>query len=271
MARRKGFLAGLMSSLIGGAVKGAAAPSLREASSRSSMRVRLDAVVPLASPPGWPVLPDAPDGLDGRYAEDDVPVDARRYVRTTCPSCDVELVPVPKAKKRCPDCGKDIFVRSGLGGTRHLLSDADIASFQIAQDEAAAARSDRTATEWRERLRLAGFRIGDEELDVVGESHRHAALAGIRAAMTSDPRQFEVRVAALIQREPDNKYDRNAVMVAIHGQHVGYLDRDTAANYQPMLRREGGPIYVQALLLGGRPDGRYVGPIGVRLVDVPEP
>lgn len=52
---------------------------------------------------------------------------------------------------------------------------------------------------------------------------------------------------------------------------VGYIDRYSAEEYQPVVKAVRGPFYVQAVLLGGRPDGGYIGPIGVRLEDVPEP
>lgn len=43
-------------------------------------------------------------------------------------------------------------------------------------------------------------------------------------------------VAALVP-EPSNPHDRNAVMVQINGQHVGYLEKEDAARYQPVIRQ----------------------------------
>lgn len=259
-----------------------------EVSRSGSGRRRLDPrgltsladVVPIPPPAGWPALPPEPPGLDGAPPpEQYIEVADREYARNTCPSCGVELNPLPKAKKRCKECGKEIFVRSGPDGRRHLLAATELDGWQVvwadhhaARSKEAAARQERAELEWRGALARAGVRIGEYELDVVGESHRHAALAGIRAALVSSPDDFEVRAIAALEREPENRHDRNAIRVVIHGQMVGYLSRYDAEEYQVVLKRFPGPFYVQAVLMGGRPtdDGR-VGPIGVRLEDVPEP
>src|SRR5258706_3633276 len=92
---------------------------------------RLEDVVPMPAPAGWLPLPSEPAGLDGEPEERDrVAVADRLYARTTCPSCSVELDPLPKAKKRCPSCRNDIFVRSGPDNRRHLLSAAELETFQ---------------------------------------------------------------------------------------------------------------------------------------------
>jgi predicted RNA-binding Zn-ribbon protein involved in translation (DUF1610 family) len=225
------------------------------------------------------MLPPEPAGLDGTPPpEEYIAVADREYVRTTCPTCGIELNPLPKAKKRCRECGAEIFVRSGPGGKRHLLAAAELDGFQAvwvehheARSAAAIAAQERAEAAWTQALQDAGLAVGDYELDVVGESHRHAALAGIRAALTSDPRAYELRTVAALEREPSNPHDRNAIRVLIHGQHVGYLDRYSAEDYQPVVKRHGGRMFVQAVMLGGRPEDGRVGPIGVRLSNVPEP
>lgn len=253
----------------------------RGSSGRSSHGLtRIHDVIPIPPPPGWPVLPPAPAGLDGSPPpEEYVAVADRSYARTTCPHCGVELNPLPKAKKRCRDCGQEIFVRSGPGGKRHLLAATELEGFQglwaehqVARSVEAAAAQEQAERIWRETLRRLGVQVGEYEMDVVGESYRHAALAGIRAALIGDSQEFEVRTIACLEREPGNPHDRNAVRVMVHGEMVGYLDRYSAEDYGPTLRRASGPFYVQAVLMGGRltEDARF-GPIGVRLEDVPEP
>jgi ssDNA-binding Zn-finger/Zn-ribbon topoisomerase 1 len=240
---------------------------------------RVADVVAIPPPPGWPVLPAQPEGLDGSPPpEEYVAVADRQYARTTCPNCGVELNPLPKAKKRCRECGQEIFVRSGPAGKRHLLAATELDGFDglwaqhhEARAADAAARQEGAEAVWRQLLRDRGLQVGDYELDVVGESYRHAALAGIRAALATSDHTFENRTVAALEREPENRYDRNAIRVVIHGQMVGYLDRYSAEDYQPVLKRSRGPFYVQAILLGGRPDAGVVGPIGVRLEGVPEP
>lgn len=46
-----------------------------------------------------------------------------------------------------------------------------------------------------------------------------------------------VQHQALLIPEPANRYDPNAVRVVIRGQHVGYLTREDAPLYQPMIAR----------------------------------
>lgn len=240
---------------------------------------RVADVVALPPPAGWPALLREPAGLDGTPPpEEYIAVADREYARTTCPSCGVELNPLPKAKKRCRDCGKEIFVRSGPGGKRHLLASTELEGFEVLWAEhyetrtaEAAALQERARTQWRQLLGDTGIQIGDYELDVVGESYRHAALAGIRAALVASPNDFEVRAVAALEREPENRHDQNAIRVVIHSEMIGYIDRYSAEEYQPLLKRARGPFHVQAVLLGGRPEEGYIGPIGVRLEDVPEP
>lgn len=54
----------------------------------------------------------------------------RPYASTTCPSCGVELAPLPKAKKSCRSCREPIYVRSGPDDKRHLLRETDLAAFE---------------------------------------------------------------------------------------------------------------------------------------------
>jgi hypothetical protein len=123
---------------------------------------------------------------------------------------------------------------------------------------------------WHRLLENAGFAVGGQDLDVVGESYYHASLAGIHAALHHAGDGFEVRAPALLRREPDNPYDRNAIGVYIHGAKVGHLDRYDAEDYQALLKRRGGHVWVQAVVMGGRPTPLgEVGPIGVKLDDIP--
>src|SRR5687767_2413841 len=62
--------------------------------------IRVEDVVRLPPPPHWPALPVVPPGLDGQPDESArVAAADRPYARTTCPSCEAELDPLPKAKK----------------------------------------------------------------------------------------------------------------------------------------------------------------------------
>lgn len=71
------------------------------------------------------------------------------------------------------------------------------------------------------------------DIEVVGESFRQGALK--KAA------QVETGILnAIIFREPDNEFDRNAVKVGIvvggSFEHAGYLPSDTAKAFNPVMR-----------------------------------
>ena len=59
-----------------------------------------------------------------------------------CPYCNVILIPVPKSKKKCPSCGKDIYVRTDpfnrqplFIGQEDALTLDIIKHLQISEDE----------------------------------------------------------------------------------------------------------------------------------------
>jgi hypothetical protein len=170
---------------------GAAAPARRERRPGRQPLTRLEDVVPVPHPDRWLALPDPSAGLDGELDESaKVGAADRPYARTTCPSCGVELDPLPKAKKRCTGCPVDIFVRSGPDGIRYLLAAGELEAFQerwaTQQQERwtqARRRQDAALEVWHRLLGNAGFAVGPQDLDVVGESFYHVSLAGIHAAL----------------------------------------------------------------------------------------
>ena len=72
-----------------------------------------------------------------------------------------------------------------------------------------------------------------------GESHYLAAIerlcADTRTGSAGGPDEFHV--TAMLIPEPTNRHDRNAVAVKVGGETVGYLPRDDAAKYSPVLTR----------------------------------
>lgn len=95
--------------------------------------------------------------------------------------------------------------------------------------------------------------------DVVGESNYQHAL---RRILKSQGQEISV---ALIP-EPDNPYDRNAVMVQalivsdgeVSGAvKVGYLPRSCAEDWAPLLKGES--VYMDATLFGGTRDKKSIG------------
>jgi hypothetical protein len=53
-------------------------------------------------------------------------VTERSYASGECPYCGLSLDPLPKAKKRCPRCGRPIYVRAGPDGFSYLLQEGDL-------------------------------------------------------------------------------------------------------------------------------------------------
>lgn len=54
----------------------------------------------------------------------------RTYARETCPHCDTPFDPLPKAKKRCPACGRTVWVRSGPDGRRYILREEELTAHE---------------------------------------------------------------------------------------------------------------------------------------------
>ncbi len=81
------------------------------------------------------------------------------------------------------------------------------------------------------------WRRGDSpRRPIVGESF-HATEIRALLPKSLGEQSTEVQDQALLIPEPANRHDRNAVKVVIRGQHVGYLNKDDAPLYQPMLVR----------------------------------
>lgn len=75
---------------------------------------------------------------------------------------------------------------------------------------------------------------GWPNLDIVGESHH---LKPIRALFGPNLKAggTEMTATAQLIPEPQNRHDRNAVAVWIGSHHVGYLSREDAVRYAPVL------------------------------------
>jgi collagen type III alpha len=93
------------------------------------------------------------------------------------------------------------------------------------------------ATGQRSALRVVeAWTTGYPSQPVVGESHRIPDLRRIAGRMGGGP-EGEAETTAVLVPEPDNKFDPNAVSVAIDGTTVGYLPREDAVSYSPTLLR----------------------------------
>jgi hypothetical protein len=93
----------------------------------------------------------------------------------------------------------------------------------------------------------------DAVLEVVGEASYQPALEALGGVRTEDGARVREHVA-LLMPEPNNRYDENAIAVQITGHVVGYLSRENAIAYQPVVRwalGHGRYIACDALLTGG--------------------
>ena len=114
----------------------------------------------------------------------------------------------------------------------------------------------------------ATFYPGDEPLEVVGESHYQDALWSIVGGRRRDAVRYEA--VAVLEPEPNNPYDPNAIRVLVEGHHIGHLSREDAAAYRPGLLRliEGSPtrrVALEAQIVGGGPQRDGLGFLGVFL------
>lgn len=100
---------------------------------------------------------------------------------------------------------------------------------------------------------------GDEDLEVVGESHYQPTLWSTCGRAPGQRVRHDI-VAVLVP-EPTNPYDENAIRVVIDGHTAGYLARFEAAEYLPGLHRlmatHGAHIALAGVIVGGgiRQDG----------------
>jgi hypothetical protein len=124
-----------------------------------------------------------------------------------------------------------------------------------------------------ERIDLRGdlppghrYLIQGPGLEVVGESRYRAE---IERAVGQRPEGHRTIVDAALVAEPGNPYDANAIAVMIAGRRVGYLSRNDAARYQPVMAwcvSEGFTPVVRGDVRGGwqQDDGSWAD-FGIRL------
>lgn len=88
----------------------------------------------------------------------------------------------------------------------------------------------------------------------MGESHYQPALKKAVGGRTVPEGAFEeaIPVQATLVPEPENRYDSSAVRVDVGGRTVGYLPREEAARYQPVLLGLDGLGWCDGRVMGGR-------------------
>lgn len=83
-------------------------------------------------------------------------------------------------------------------------------------------------------LQVPAFATGAER-EVVGESFNQPALQAAARGSGADGARRR-HVMAVLELEPNNPYDPNAIRVAIGGRTVGHIPRDDTHEYRPFLR-----------------------------------
>ncbi|MEK6788484.1 MAG: HIRAN domain-containing protein [Pseudomonadota bacterium] len=110
---------------------------------------------------------------------------------------------------------------------------------------------------------------GEFSQQVVGEASYQKNLELIAGEKT--PESKAIRKIAVIQHEPENRYDRNACAVYIDGKIIGYLPKDFAKRVAKRLHQKGHHddtwLEVEAIIDGGwrSKDGSSEGHFGVKL------
>lgn len=74
-----------------------------------------------------------------------------------------------------------------------------------------------------------------------GMSHHRGNWAGMYKKL-GRPRGGEVATYAVLVPEPDNKFDRHAVSICVHGRHVGYVPRSHSETVSRFIHANGGLV-----------------------------
>lgn len=94
--------------------------------------------------------------------------------------------------------------------------------------------------------------LGNFDFGIVGESNYQDALKSM--AGNHGDRSPNKESKAVLIPEDDNRYDRNAIRVAIDGRTVGYLSRDDAPRFRRRLgakKVSGQATRCEAMIVGG--------------------
>lgn len=75
---------------------------------------------------------------------------------------------------------------------------------------------------------------GWARVEVAGEDHHQKDIEAALGTRVVDE-GTQVEVTAQLVLEPTNRYDRNAVKVMVGPRHLGYLSKEVAPSYQPVL------------------------------------
>lgn len=107
---------------------------------------------------------------------------------------------------------------------------------------------------------------GQGRVEVRGESHYQDALDEICGGKCEEGHGR--KVYALLEAEPENPHDSGAIVVRVDGHKVGYVAREIASEYQPLMRllvEKDKVAAVRAFIRGGWLDDEGEGHYGIEL------
>ena len=110
-------------------------------------------------------------------------------------------------------------------------------------------------------VKTRSFSTRDFSLGIVGESNYQKPLTNAKRNVKNYKGVVHIKV--VLSLEPENQYDRNAIVVTTEQlETIGYLSRDDAKKYQQAFKlwaSTGRSIHCQAKLLGGEGRKKYIG------------
>lgn len=124
----------------------------------------------------------------------------------------------------------------------------------------------------RGKLRMTAFELWDgssASVEVVGEAYYRRELAALYKASGRRPGE-EFRTEAVLVPEVGNAHDANAVRIDVEGHTVGFLAREDAVRYRPLLARlavEGRGAVARARVWATNDDGTWRGRVTLDLGD----
>lgn len=147
------------------------------------------------------------------------------------------------------------LLTTSVSPARHstLLRRAPRSATRIAVARVGFAKASSPAGQGKQLLTTAGHRWGENHMttnstiefelwsrqswtnfDVVGEQYRLDEIRALFPA-TLGPSDREIVGTASLVRDPTNPHDPNAVKVVMNGRHLGFLPKDAARSYSPVI------------------------------------